>query len=160
MMHSCARWHAIAHRLHGHTFTQATMVKWWATIAKVVRVGGMEIAAAIASMYPPNEQHPVFYHFKCVEGVSSLDMKNVIAYPKLCTASIAGEISEDRVQLSHLFQQGKKPNPTGLRKVCKNLKAQRLYQYHMLNVENPYVHQDRRMTCSFEIESWSNPAYS
>ena len=108
MMRSCPRSHVVAYRIHGHICTQATMVKLWATLAKDVRVGGMEIAAAIASMYPPNKEHPVFYHWRCVEGVSYLDMKSVIADLQVCKAPIVGEISEDIMRLSHLFQPGEK----------------------------------------------------
>ena len=64
--------------------------------------------AAIASMYPPNEEHPVFYHFKCVEGINSLDMKSVIAYLKVCMAYVAGEISDDLLLIVSSVSTGRK----------------------------------------------------
>ena len=69
------------------------------------------MAAAIASMYPPNEKHPVFYHFKCVEGINLLDMKSVIAYLKVCMAYVAGEISEDLLVIVSPVSTGRKADP-------------------------------------------------
>ena len=69
------------------------------------------MAAAIASMYLPNEEHSVFYHFKCVEGINSLDMKSVIAYLKVCTAYVAGEISEDLRVIVSPVSTGRKADP-------------------------------------------------
>ena len=44
--------------------------------------------------------------------------------------------------------------------MCKNLKAQRLYQYHMLNPENPYVHKDRSIVCAFDTEIFCTSLFS
>ena len=71
---------------------QATAVKAWGPIAKVVRRGGQPVVNFIASLYASEATAPVFFHFKAIEGLYNDELDELLKYMQVCVISLCSVV--------------------------------------------------------------------
>ena len=82
--------------LHYIYFTpQATAVKAWGPIAKVVRRGGQPVVNFIASLCASEATAPVFFHFKANEGLYNDELDELLKYMQVCFISLCSVLKCD-----------------------------------------------------------------